>query len=126
MRFSQTIINHPFIRFIGMGGLNTLATYLLYFSLVLFFNYQIAYTISYIFGIFFAYWLNLKIVFQTKSTKKKLFLFPFVYLFQYLFGLLIMYVLIEMLGFNQFFAPLVVAICSLPITFILSRFILEK
>lgn len=125
MRFSQTIINHPFIRFIGMGGLNTLATYLLYFSLVLFFNYQIAYTISYIFGIFFAYWLNLKIVFQTKGNKKKLFLFPFVYLLQYGFGLFIMYIWIQIFSFNQLIAPLIVALLSVPLTYVLSKIILK-
>ena len=125
MTIIQKIIDNRLVRFVGVGGLNTFVTYILYLLLILIVNYQVAYTITYIVGIFLAYWLSLKIVFQTKSTKKKLFLFPFVYLFQYLFGLLIMYVLIEILGLNQFFAPLVVAICSIPITFILSRFILR-
>ena len=125
MTIIQKIIDNRLVRFVGVGGLNTFVTYILYLLLILIVNYQVAYTITYIVGIFLAYWLSLKIVFQTKSTKKKLFLFPFVYLFQYIFGLLIMYVLIEILGLNQFFAPLVVAICSIPITFILSRFILR-
>lgn len=125
MTLIQKIIDNRLVRFVGVGGLNTFVTYILYLLLILIVNYQVAYTITYIVGIFLAYWLSLKIVFQTKSTKKKLFLFPFVYLFQYLFGLSIMYVLIEILGLNQFFAPLVVAICSIPITFILSRFILR-
>lgn len=125
MIFIQKIIDNRLVRFIGVGGLNTFITYILYLLLILIVNYKVAYTITYIVGIFFAYWLSLKIVFQTKSTKKKLFLFPFVYLFQYIFGLLVMYVLIEMLGLNQFLAPLIVTICSIPITFILSRFILR-
>lgn len=125
MNFIQKIANNQLIRFIGVGGLNTLITYLLYLLLVVFLNYQIAYTISYIFGIFFSYWLNLKIVFQTKSTKKKLFLFPLIYLFQYIVGLLLMYGIIEMLEVNKLFAPIIVTICSIPITFILSRFILR-
>lgn len=125
MNLIQKIIDNRLVRFIGVGGLNTFITYILYLLLILIVNYQVAYTITYIFGILLAYWLSLKIVFQTKSTKKKLFLFPFVYLFQYIFGLSIMYVLIETLGLNQFFAPLIVAICSIPITFILSRFILR-
>ena len=125
MIFIQKIIDNRLVRFVGVGGLNTFVTYILYLLLILIVNYQVAYTITYIVGIFLAYWLSLKIVFQTKSTKKKLFLFPFVYLFQYIFGLLVMYVLIEMLGLNQFLAPLIVTICSIPITFILSRFILR-
>jgi len=124
MNLIQKIINNRLIRFVGVGGLNTFITYILYLVLILVVNYKIAYTISYIIGIFLSYWLNLKIVFQTKSTKKKIFLFPLVYLFQYIFGLLLMYGLVEILGFNQFFAPIIVAICSIPITFILSRFIL--
>lgn len=118
MIFSQ------FVRFVGVGGVNTIITYLLYLMLLLVFTYQVSYTITYIFGIFLSYWLNLKFVFREKGTKKKILLFPLVYLVQYLLGMIILYIVIDHFNFPKEIGPIIVVIITLPLTFFMSKIIL--
>ncbi len=118
------MILSQFIRFVGVGGINTIVTYLLYLLLLLAVNYTVSYTIAYVFGIGLSYWLNLKFVFQEKSSKKKIVLFPLVYLVQYLFGMLILYTAIDKLGISEKIAPILVVILAVPLTFILTKTIL--
>lgn len=117
---------NQFIKFIGAGGVNTLVTYILYLILLQIFSYQISYTLTYIFGIGLSYWLNLKYVFNEKSSKKKMGLFPLVYLAQYLLGMVIMYIAIEKLSVPETIAPILVILLTLPLTFFLSKFILTS
>ncbi len=119
------MILSQFVKFVGVGGINTIVTYLLYLLLLHFVSYQVSYTIVYIFGIWLSYWLNLKFVFQAKSSKKKIVLFPLVYLVQYLFGILILYLSIDKLGISEKIAPILLVILALPLTFILTKTILS-
>ena len=120
------MILSQFVKFVGVGGVNTIITYLLYLLLLLVTNYTVSYTIAYIFGIGLSYWLNLKFVFQEKGTKKKIILFPLVYLVQYLFGILVLYVAIDKLNISEKIAPILVVILAIPLTFILTKKILTK
>ena len=115
-----------FIGFLGVGLTNTVFTYIIYLVLLLIVHYQLAYFFSYVVGIFIAYYLNLKFVFKKKSTKEKLFKFPFIYLFQYLMGVVILDISIDKLQIHQAFGPIIVVLFSLPITFFLTRHILLK
>ena len=115
-----------FIRFVGVGGINTIVTYLLYLALLPFLAYGVAYSVVYIFGIGFAYWLNLKYVFQEKSTHKKIMFYPFVYLAQYLIGIIILFIAINIYNIPEEVAPILVVIISMPLTFILTKIILTE
>lgn len=117
-------LKNKFLKFLGAGLINTIVSYFLYVILVLFINYQISYAISFIFGIILSFILNTKYVFEVEQTIKKFVLFPFVYLVQYLLGAFMMSFIIEIIGINQFFAPLVVTVCLLPISYLLSKKIL--
>ena len=118
-------LKNKFIKFIGAGVINTVVSYLLYVILVLFINYQISYAISFVFGIILSFLLNTKYVFEVEQTIKKFVLFPLVYLVQYLLGAFMMNYIIEIIEFNKFFAPLVVTVCLLPISYLLSKKILN-
>ena len=115
-----------FVKFVGVGGINTGVTYIIYLFLLLFFNYQVAYTITYISGIYLAYYLNLKFVFKQSGSTKKVFLFPFVYLVQYLLGILILYVVIDKYAFPEETGPVFVVLLTIPLTYLLSKKILSK
>lgn len=120
MMFSQ------FIRFIGAGGINTIITYIAYLLLLLVTNYSVSYTIAYILGIALSYWLNIKFVFQEKSSKRKIILFPLVYLFQYLMGILVLYIMIDKVSIPEELGPIIVVIVTLPLTFLLSKKVLVQ
>lgn len=119
-------LKNRFIKFIGAGVINTVASYLLYVVLVLFLSYQISYAIAFVFGIILSFVLNTKYVFEVEQNIKKFVLFPLVYLVQYLLGAFMMTFIVEAIGINKFFAPLVVTVCLLPISYLLSKKILLK
>ncbi len=113
-----------FIKFIGVGGINTIVTYLFYLILLQLFSYQVSYTITYVFGIGLSYWLNLKFVFRENGSRKKIVLFPLVYFTQYLIGMIIIYFAIETYSVSEVIAPVLVILITLPLTFFLSKLIL--
>ncbi len=119
-------LKNRFLKFIGAGVINTIASYLLYVIVVLFLSYQVSYAISFVFGIILSFILNTKYVFEVKQTLKKFVLFPFVYLVQYLLGAFMMNYIIEIIEVNKFLAPLVVTVCLLPVSYLLSKKILVR
>lgn len=117
-------INHPFFRFLFVGGFNTLFTYVLFVALLLVFAYPVAYTVSYISGIVTSYILVSRIVFRQRLAWRKGFQYPVVYIVQYVLGLIVITVLVEWANLDPRLASLVNIIVLIPVTFLLSRFIL--
>ena len=117
-------LKNKFIKFLSAGVINSVASYLVYLLLVLFLNYQASYATAFVFGIVLSFILNTKYVFEVDQTIKKFVLFPLVYLVQYILGAIMLNFLIELIGVNKFFAPLVIAVFLLPVSYILSKKIL--
>jgi len=120
------LLNKPFTKFIISGGINTIATYLVYLLLLTITNYQISYTVSYIIGILLSYYLNKNFVFKAQRSMKTFLVYPLVYLAQYLLGFFITWFWIETLKLSPIYSPIIVVAFSLPITFLLSRFVFTK
>lgn len=118
-------INKEFIRFLIMGALNSLLTYLVYLILIIPFNYGGSYAISYFLGIIFSFYMNTIYVFKEKISIRKMFKFPLVYLVQFLISELFLYLFVDSLNINKRIAPLIVIIISVPLTFILSKYIIK-
>lgn len=116
-------LNHEFIRFLVAGGLNTGITYVLYVLLNLALPYTTAYTIAYLSGIGFSYFLASRFVFNQQMQVKKAMFYPIVYLVQYLCGLVILSVLVDTLKVSELLAVPAVIILTLPVTYILSKLI---
>ncbi len=108
------------VRFTFSGGISTLGTYLLYVVLASFVYYELAYTIAYGVGIAIAYILNRYFVFKGNKHTRSLALYPLIYLVQYLLGLVILWIWVEILDWNKFVAPLAAIGLTVPITFILN------
>jgi putative flippase GtrA len=112
-------------RFLVAGGINTAFSFSLYFLFNLVVHYQLAYWLAYVGGILFSFWLNSRWVFRTAMNWKTFLAFPLVYLFQYGFGAVLLHVFVEMLGLSEWWSPLLVIFLSVPVTFVMSRFILK-
>lgn len=125
---SKRVLNRELLRqgiyFAFSGGLNTLATYLLYLLLLYFLHYQIAYATSFIAGILLSYALSTRFVFRTNHSWLKFALFPLVYLISYAAGAAILALSVSRLGIDQRIAPLASACVTLPLSFVLSRLVL--
>jgi len=124
-KFIAKLINLEFNRFIIVGVVNTLLSYIIYVFLVYFLSYPVAYTMAYISGIFISYCLNSTFVFKREIRLIKALQYPVVYLVQYVLGMLLLYFLVEACNINQLIAPIIVVLVTVPITFILSRFIIK-
>ena len=119
------IIKSEFFKFIFFGGINTGLSYAIYVIFQLFLIYPVAYTLAYILGIFISYYLNSRFVFKREIRLVKAFQYPLVYLVQYLFGVSLLFVLIEIFSLNKFIAPALVILINIPVAFFLGRFIIK-
>lgn len=120
------LINNDFPRYLLSGGFNTLVTYGVYLLLLQALPYKTSYTIAYIGGIFLSYILNRYFVFKSDRGVKSLFLFPVVYLAQYLISLIIIWLWIEKLNLDERAAPILAIAITVPMTFILSKYIFSN
>ena len=100
-------------------------SYAIYVVLLLFLIYPVAYSLAYFLGIFISYYLNSRFVFKRDVRLVKAFQYPLVYLVQYLLGVSLLSVLIEIFSLNKFIAPALVIMITIPVTFFLSRFIIK-
>jgi len=117
------IIYSRFIRFLLSGGLNTLITYGIYLVLLQMMSYRLSYTIAYVAGIAILYLFNRWFVFRTHRGLRSMLLFPLVYVFQYGFGLFILWLWVDQAKFSETIGPLVVVVLSVPLTYLLTRII---
>lgn len=117
-------LKNKFIKFVGVGAINTISSYLIYAILALFLSYQVAYAIAFVFGIILSFVLNAKYVFEVQQTLKKFVLFPLVYLLQYCLGAGLMELIVGMLEIDKFLAPLIVTTFLIPVSYVFSKKIL--
>jgi putative flippase GtrA len=123
IRLRSLIAGSSFLRFLISGGVNTGATYAVYLSLLGMAGYKVAYTIAYVFGIVLAFVINRLFVFRTHRGWRSIVLFPFIYLAQYLVSMAVVWVWVERLGLPAALAPLIAIAITLPLTFVLSRYV---
>lgn len=118
------ILDRPAVRFLVAGGVNSLATYLLYLALLAAAPYALAYSLSYAAGIVLSFVLNSWFVFRVPLRWQRLLPYPVVYLVQYLLGLGLIYLGVERLGWDERLMPIVVLVVTVPVSFGLTRWVL--
>ncbi len=112
------------LRFLIGGASTTLVSYAAYLLLLPHFSYLVAYSIAYAIGIGWSYFANTLFVFRRRPSVKRALAFPLVYAIQYLAGTALLVVLVDGLHVGQHIAPLAVVILTLPVTYVLSRWII--
>ena len=115
-----------FLRFLISGGVNTATTYAFYLALLHVTGYKLAYSIAYVFGIVLSFVINRFFVFQTHRGWRSMLLFPLVYLAQYLVSLGVVWIWVEYLHLMKELAPLIAIVITIPLTFVLSRFVFGR
>lgn len=113
-------------RFLVAGGLNTVATLLVYWLLLPHAGYAIAYTIAFVLGIAISYLLNLRFVFRASASVPNAIAFPFVYAIQYVLGLGVLAAWTSVLHLPARYGVLASIAATVPVTFVLSRFVLRR
>lgn len=119
-------MKQEFVRFLVTGSLNTAASWLVYLLLLQFMPYTIAYTCAYIFGIVFTYYLNTRWVFKVQMSWRTFMQFPLVYLLRYALDMALIVLLVSGLGLWEEIAPIAALLVSMPVGFVLSRWLLKR
>ncbi len=114
-------------RFVVAGGSTTIFSYAIYLGLLyLGVRYVVAYPVSFVAGVFWSYFVNSWFVFKRPPTWRGLAAFPLVYIVQLLFGTATVYVAVSWLGVRPWAGPLLAIAATLPLTYVLSRWLIRK
>ncbi len=116
---------HEAARYLVAGGVNTAVTYLLLLAALRVLEYRVAYTVVYVAGIAFAYWLQSRYVFGAPLRWRTGLAFPLVYVVQYAAGLAVLWLLVGRFGVPEAWAALAAIAVNVPVGFVLSRALLR-
>lgn len=119
------ILRSEFVRYVLAGGVSTVATYGAYLLILPLMNYQIAYGLTYVAGIFLGYWLNARYVFRQPLQWRKAVQFPVIYVVQYGLAVFFLFLMVEVLRISEQIAPAFAITPTVPFTFLLTRFLLK-
>lgn len=98
-----------FLRFAGVGAINTGVSFLIYVVLVKSnLHYILSSIVAYIAGIAVSYLLNTFFVFQEKRTASNLFKFVSVYLTALLINLTLLYLAVDIIGISKIMGQIAV------------------
>ncbi|SFN08901.1 GtrA family protein [Dokdonella immobilis] len=115
-----------FLRFLIVGGINTLVAYAIYLALLGLMRYEFAYAIGYAVGIVIAYLMSAAFVFRKPMRKRSAFRFPLIYAVQFLVSLAVLRLAVEIFHVPQWFAFGFAVCLTIPITFVLSRWVMHS
>lgn len=123
------ILARPFrleiVRFVVAGGINTALTLALYWLLLEWLEYRLAYTASFAAGVISGFALNTYVVFRVRWSWMRLMAFPSVHFVNYVAGLAIVWLGVRVLGIDERIAPVVAAVAIIPLNFLMTRFVVK-
>lgn len=117
-----------FIKFIVVGGINTLNYYGLYTLChhVFGFRYEGAHVTAFLLSMVASFFLNSYVTFQVKPTLKKFLQFPLTQVVNFTVTTVCIYVLVEQVGVSTNIAPLFAIFLAVPATFLITSKILKR
>ena len=122
------MVKGEIFRFVIVGFINTFNYYALYllFTVLFSFYYMWSHLIAFIVSMIGSFFLNTYFTYKTKPSLKKFFQFPFTYVVNVTITTSTLYVLVDLLKFNNRIAPLLASLLAIPFTFVVSRKILKQ
>ncbi|HCY6706475.1 TPA: flippase GtxA [Staphylococcus aureus] len=125
MKLTQT--HAEILKFIIVGGINTLNYYVVYLLLLklLHIEYMISHITGLIVAFVISYYLNCYFVYRVKPTWRKFISFPITQLVNVSLQTVLLYVFVSWLNLPAEIAPFAGLVITIPITFILSKWILK-
>ncbi|HEI6484322.1 TPA: flippase GtxA [Staphylococcus aureus] len=125
MKLTQT--HAEILKFIIVGGINTLNYYVVYLLLLklLHIEYMISHITGFIVAFVISYYLNCYFVYRVKPTWRKFISFPITQIVNISLQTVLLYVFVSWLNLPAEIGPFAGLIITIPITFILSKWILK-
>ncbi|HFQ2241218.1 TPA: flippase GtxA [Staphylococcus aureus] len=125
MKLTQT--HAEILKFIIVGGINTLNYYVVYLLLLklLHIEYMISHITGFLVGFVISYYLNCYFVYRVKPTWRKFISFPITQIVNVSLQTVLLYVFVSWLNLPAEIAPFAGLVITIPITFVLSKWILK-
>ena len=125
MKLTQT--HAEILKFIIVGGINTLNYYVVYLLLLklLHIEYMISHITGFLVAFMISYYLNCYFVYRVKPTWRKFISFPITQIVNVSLQTVLLYVFVSWLNLPAEIAPFAGLVITIPITFILSKWILK-
>lgn len=126
VKMKLTKTHYEIIKFIVVGGLNTFNYYVVYLLLLklLHLNYMLSHVTGFVVAFVISYYLNCYFVYKVKPTWKKFISFPITQVVNVLLQTAFLYVFVMWLNLPAEIAPFAGLVITIPITFVLSKWIL--
>lgn len=129
-RWLESLRRHPalpvFLRFLVVGGVNTLASLVVYWLALPWMPPQAAYALSFAFGVVLGYLMHTRYAFRVRRGWRSFAAWPLVCLAGWLVGAGALQLAIGPLRLDPRIAPLLSIAASLPVTFVLGRWVFGK
>ncbi|HCY3155016.1 TPA: flippase GtxA [Staphylococcus aureus] len=125
MKLTQT--HAEILKFIIVGGINTLNYYVVYLLLLklLHIEYMISHITGFLVAFVISYYLNCYFVYRVKPTWRKFISFPITQIVNVILQTVLLYVFVSWLNLPAEIAPFAGLVITIPITFVLSKWILK-
>ncbi|MFO8292929.1 flippase GtxA [Staphylococcus aureus] len=125
MKLTQT--HAEILKFIIVGGINTLNYYVVYLLLLklLHIEYMISHITGFLVAFVISYYLNCYFVYRVKPTWRKFISFPITQIVNVSLQTVLLYVFVSWLNLPAEIAPFAGIVITIPITFVLSKWILK-
>lgn len=121
MSLARALLSSNRFRFIVAGVTTTALSYVVYAALLLVLAPKVAYGLSYVAGIAWAYSIQSVWVFKHAWTWRGLMTFPLVYVVQALISFAVFWMLLDRFSTHALLAPLLTILVTIPITYALGR-----
>ncbi|SDJ76862.1 GtrA family protein [Sediminibacillus albus] len=121
-------LNNEFIRFVIVGGVNTVNYYLVYLLCYNIFNwhYLVSHIIGFMISLIISFFLNVYFTYKVKPTISKFLQFPLTQLVNMSVSSGFVYMFVDVLHWNGNVAPIAAVFLTVPITFLVTSKILKK
>ena len=125
MKLTQT--HAEILKFIIVGGINTLNYYVVYLLQLklLHIEYMISHITGFLVAFVISYYLNCYFVYRVKPTWRKFISFPITQIVNVSLQTVLLYVFVSWLNLPAEIAPFAGLVITIPITFVLSKWILK-
>lgn len=125
MNLTQT--QYEILKFIIVGGINTLNYYIIYLLLLKLIgvNYLVSHISGFVISFIISYYLNCYFVYKVQPTWKKFIQFPLTQVVNMGMQTLLLYIFVQWFNISSVIAPFAGLIITIPVTFILSKYILR-
>ncbi|MFC9929322.1 GtrA family protein [Streptomyces sp. NPDC127190] len=118
------MIPRQIFTFAAVGVVNTAAYYLLYLLFLTWLPYLAAHVLAFAISMVGSFFLNARFTYRVRPTWRKFLLFPLTNLANFLITTAGVYVIVDVLHAGSRFAPLVASAAAIPITFLVSRWVM--